>query len=64
MNVMTLKFVFRYSWLQREEHPKIRKLITIPSHRERGTPPRENITKIIRPEYFCVISGGGYGKIA
>ena len=27
-------------------------------------PPRENITKIIRPEYFCVISGGGYGKIA
>ena len=27
-------------------------------------PPRENITKIIRPEYFCVILGGGYGKIA
>ena len=27
-------------------------------------PPRENITKIIRPEYFCVISGGSYGKIA
>ena len=27
-------------------------------------PPRENITKIIRPEYFCVIFGGGYGKIA
>ena len=27
-------------------------------------PPRENITKIIRTEYFCVISGGGYGKIA
>ena len=29
------------------------------------TPPprRENITKIIRPEYFYVIFGGDYGKI-
>ena len=27
-------------------------------------PPRENITKIIRTKYFCVISGGAYGKIA
>ena len=26
-------------------------------------PPRENITKIIRPGYFCVIFGDGYGKI-
>ena len=26
-------------------------------------PPREKITKIIRPEYFYVILGGGYGKI-
>ena len=27
------------------------------------TPPRKNITKIIRPEYFYVIFRGGYGKI-
>ena len=27
------------------------------------TPPREKITKIIRPEYFYVILGGSYGKI-
>ena len=26
-------------------------------------PPRENITKIIRPEYIYVILGGDYGKI-
>ena len=26
------------------------------------TPPHEKITKIIRPEYFYVILGGGYGK--
>ena len=26
-------------------------------------PPREKITKIIRPEYFYVLLGGGYGKI-
>ena len=26
-------------------------------------PPRENIMKIIRPEYFYVIFGGDYGKI-
>ena len=26
-------------------------------------PPRENIMKIIRPEYFHVIFGGDYGKI-
>ena len=25
-------------------------------------PPGEKITKIIRPEYFYVILGGGYGK--
>ena len=31
---------------------------------KRLPPPRENITKIIRPEYFCVIFVGGYGKIA
>ena len=30
----------------------------------RTPPPRENITKIMRPEYSCVIFGGGYGKIA
>ena len=29
----------------------------------RITPPREKITKIIRPEYSYVILGGGYGKI-
>ena len=27
------------------------------------TPPREKITKIIRPEYFYVILGGSYGKL-
>ena len=26
-------------------------------------PPPKNITKIIRPECFCVIFGDGYGKI-
>ena len=33
---------------------------------EQSTPPpprREKNTKIIRPEYFYVILGGGYGKI-
>ena len=27
-------------------------------------PPRENITNMIPPEYFYVILGGGYSKIA
>ena len=26
-------------------------------------PPGENITKIIRPKYFYVILGNGYGKV-
>ena len=26
-------------------------------------PPHENITKIVRPEYFYVIFRGGHGKI-
>ena len=36
--------------------------ISSPCAPAEATPPPENITKIIRPEYFCVILGGGYGK--
>ena len=45
--------LFAYSWAS---------LLTV--HCEAHGDTFENITKIIRPEYFCVILGGGYGKIA
>ena len=52
---------FLRPWLQ--EH-NVNNLVILHAAKLLATPPRENITKIIRPEYVCVISGGGYGKIA